>query len=203
MIRRSTQSRRIALSVPSIDGRHFFAPIETLGIVVVATAVASLTEEKRHSLLSEDANVKYENGLKKINDYVTVNEDLVLQLRHQQGEPAEGHRHEYQSEHAKAVLHLVMNSAVRSHALYRVRGRENEAQIDDNREGDGREEHGKPEPADGFLGRIRRPGDERFVRLEGEVREDRSRRYRHCRSPNVGRVVAVLPAVGHPQEYVS
>lgn len=96
-----------------------------------------------------------------------------------------------------------MNPAVRAHPFDPVRGRQHQAEIDHDGEGDAGEHHGDPEPAHGLLGGISRAAHGGLVRLEGEVCEDRRTGYADRQAPDPRRVVAVLPTVGHPEENVA
>lgn len=189
--------------ITCVDSRHLLAPIEPFGIVAGIAAVARLPQKKRDPALAEYAHVEDEQGLQQIHDDMAVYQSVVLELREQQGEPAGAHDRIEKDEHPEAVFHFVMNTAVRAHPLDPVGGRQYQAQVDHDGERDAHEHDGEPEPAHGLLGRVGRAVHGGLVRLEGEVREDRRAGYADRQAPDPGRVVAVLPAVGHPQENVA
>ena len=58
-----------------------------------------------------------------------------------------------------------MNSSISTHALYRICGTKDKAEIDDNRQCYRCKQYGKPEPSDRFLILKWPTGDYRFVRL--------------------------------------
>jgi len=134
---------------------------------------------------------------------MAVYQSIVLELRKYQREPARAQDYVQKDEHAEAVLHFVVNSTVRAHPFDSVCGRQHQAEIDHDGEGDTREHDGDSEPAYGLLSGIGRATHGGLVRLEGEVREDRGNGYAECQAPDPGRVVAVLSAIGHPEENVA
>lgn len=189
--------------ITRIDGRHLLAPVETFGVITGVAAVARFPEQERDPALAEHADVEDEQCLQQIHDDMAIYQGVVLEPREQKREPAGAHDRIEKDEHPEAVLHFVMDTAVRAHPLDPVRGRQYQAQIDHDGERDTHEHHGKPQPTYGFLGRIGRTAHGGFIRLKGEMREDRRACYADRYTPNPGRVVAVLPAVGHPQENVA
>lgn len=189
--------------ITRVDSRHLLAPVEAFAVVTGVAAVARFPEQERDPALAEHAHVEDEQRLQQIHDDMAVYQSVVLELRQQQREPAGAHDRVEKDEHPEAVLHLVMDASVRAHPLDPVRGRQYQAQIDHDGEGDAHEHHGEPEPAHSLLDRIRRAAHGGLARLEGEVREDRRASKAGCQAPDPGRVVAVLPAVGHPQKNVA
>lgn len=184
--------------ITRVDSRHLLTPVQAFGVITGITAVTRFPEQERDPALAEHAHVEDEQCLQHIHDDMAVYQSVVLEPRQQQREPAGAHDHVEKGEHPEAILHFVMNTAVRTHPLDPVRGRQDQTQIDHDGERDAHEDHGKPKPAQGFLGRITRAAHGGLVRLEGEMREDRRASYAGRQAPDPGRVVAVFPAVSHP-----